>query len=230
MVSMGRKEGSVYSSELCGGTHVGRTGDIGCFFVFNETAVGSGIRRIEAVTGLKALELFRHKDDMLQDTAKALRVGPNEVVKRTSALLDEKRKLEKELVTARQAMVSKGSAMNQANQANQAKKIGEISFLAERVDGIPAKDLRGLADQMKGKLGTGVVALISVTDDKVGLVVGVTTDLTSHLDAINLVRAGAEILGGKGGGGRRDLAQAGGPNTKAVDQAIEAIEQLLNEQ
>ena len=116
------------------------------------------------------------------------------------------------------------------NQANQAKKIGEISFLAERVDGIPAKDLRGLADQMKGKLGTGVVALISVTDDKVGLVVGVTTDLTSHLDAINLVRAGAEILGGKGGGGRRDLAQAGGPNTKAVDQAIEAIEQLLNEQ
>ena len=200
--------------------------EIGCFFVFNETAVGSGIRRIEAVTGLKALELFRHKDDMLQDTAKALRVGPNEVVKRIAALLDEKRKLEKELVTARQAMVSKGSAMNQANQA---KRIGEISFLAERVDGIPAKDLRGLADQMKGKLGTGVVALISVTDDKVGLVVGVTTDLTSDLDAINLVRAGAEILGGKGGGGRPDLAQAGGPNTKAVDQAIEAIEQLLNE-
>ena len=226
VVSMGHKENSVYSSELCGGTHVGRTGDIGCFFVFNETAVGSGIRRIEAVTGLKALELLQHKDNMLQDTAKALRVGPNEVVKRISVLLDEKRKLEKELVTARQAMVSKSSTMNQENQT---KTIGEISFLAERLDGIPAKDLRGLADQMKGKLGTGVVALISVTDDKVGLVVGVSTDLTSRLDAIDLVRAGAEILGGKGGGGRRDLAQAGGPNTKAVDEAIEAIEQLLNE-
>jgi alanyl-tRNA synthetase len=226
VVSMGRHDGSTYSSELCGGTHVERTGDIGCLVISNETAVGSGVRRIEAVTGLKSLEVFQQTETILQETAKTLRVAPNDIVDRISALVDEKKKLEKDLASARQEIVRKGSANNQTNQM---RTIGDIRFLWERVDGIPPKDLRGLVDQMKGKLGSGVVALISVTDDKVGLVVGVTTDLTSQLDAIELVRIGAGMLGGKGGGGRADLAQAGGPNIKAVDKAIEAIEQLLNE-
>ena len=226
VVSMGPLQESAYSSELCGGTHVSRTGDIGCFFVINETAVGSGIRRIEAVTGFKALELFHSNEIILQNTAKTLRVGTHEISDRVVALINEKKNLEKELTTSRQKMVLTGS---NTNTHTQTKKIGDINFLSERIDEIPAKDLRGLVDEMKKKLGSGIVALISVTDEKVGLVIGVTEDLTSRFDAIALARAGAEKLGGKGGGGRPDLAQAGGSNAQAIDKALAAIEELVRE-
>jgi len=224
VVTMGHKDEDPYSRELCGGTHVERTGDIGSLFIFNETAVGSGIRRIEAVTGLEAVELFQQKEVLLRHTADALRVGPADINDRVHALLDEKRKLEKELAAARQAGLGSGSGENSENKP---KRIGDTNFLAQQIDGIPPKELRGLADQMKQKIGSGVVALLSVTDGKVGLVIGVTEDLTKRYDAVEFVRKGATILGGQGGGGRRDLAQAGGPNVEATGKTLGALEELL---
>ncbi|MEE2694327.1 MAG: alanine--tRNA ligase [Pseudomonadota bacterium] len=224
VVTIGHEREGAYSKELCGGTHVQRTGDIGSMFISNETAVGSGIRRIEAVTGLQAIELFQQKDALLRQTAEALRVGTSDIDERVHSLLDEKRKLEKELAAARQAGLGSGS---DGNPESKPKRIGEIDFLAQQIDGVPPKELRGLADQMKHKIGSGVVALLSVTDGKVGLVVGVTEDLTTRYNAVELVRRGATILGGQGGGGRPDLAQAGGSNIEATGKTLEALEQLL---
>ncbi|MBT06490.1 MAG: alanine--tRNA ligase [Rhodospirillaceae bacterium] len=224
VVTIGHEDEDHYSRELCGGTHVERTGDIGSLFIFNETAVGSGIRRIEAVTGLEAIELFQQKDALLRRTADALRVGTADIDERVHTLLDEKRKLEKNLAVARQAGLGSGSGRNSESKP---KRIGDTDFLAQQIDGIPPKELRGLADQMKKRIGSGIIVLLSVTDGKVGLVIGVTEDLTGRYDAVEFVRKGAAILGGKGGGGRRDLAQAGGPNVDATGKTLEALEDLL---
>ncbi len=224
VVTIGHEDEDHYSRELCGGTHVERTGDIGSLFIFNETAVGSGIRRIEAVTGLEAIELFQQKDALLRHTADALRVGTADINERVHTLLDEKRKLEKDLAAARQASLGSGSG---GKSESKPKRIGDTDFLAQQIDGIPPKELRGLADNMKQKIGSGVVALVSVTDGKVGLVIGVTEDLTTRYDAVEFVRKGATILGGQGGGGRRDLAQAGGPNVEATGKTLKALEEML---
>ena len=224
VVTIGHEDEDHYSRELCGGTHVERTGDIGSLFIFNETAVGSGIRRIEAVTGLEAIELFQQKDALLRHTADALRVGTADINERVHTLLDEKRKLEKDLAAARQAGLRSGSG---GNLQSTPKRIGDTAFLARQIDGIPPKELRGLADKMKQEIGSGVVALLSATDGKVGLVIGVTEDLTTRYDAVEFVRKGATILGGQGGGGRRDLAQAGGPNVEATGKTLEALEKML---
>mgnify|MGYP001412918433 CR=1 FL=1 len=224
VVSIGKADKEPYSNELCGGTHVIRTGDIGSFFIINETAVAAGIRRVEAVTGFKALELFHQKEDAIRELAATLRVGQTDVPERVSALLDEKKRLEGELNAARQAILERDLP---AGREDKVRIIGNANFSSERIDGVPPKDLRGLADQMKTRLKSGVVALVSVTEGKVGLVVGVTSDLTDDIDAVELVRAGAVVLGGKGGGGRRDLAQAGGPNIEAVDEAIAELERVL---
>ena len=186
--------------------------------------MGSGIRRIEAVTGLEAIELFQQKDALLRHTADALRVGTADINERVHTLLDEKRKLEKDLAAARQAGLRSGSG---GNLQSTPKRIGDTAFLARQIDGIPPKELRGLADKMKQEIGSGVVALLSATDGKVGLVIGVTEDLTTRYDAVEFVRKGATILGGQGGGGRRDLAQAGGPNVEATGKTLEALEEML---
>jgi alanyl-tRNA synthetase len=210
-----------YSVELCGGTHVRRTGDIGLFKIVSEGAVAAGVRRIEALTGEAARTHLLEEERLLRESAAALRATPAELPGRIQALLDDRRKLERELSEARQALVSGGGGKSAA------KEINGVQVAARRLDGVPAGDLRGMVDGMKKELGSGVAALVSVTDGKVAIAVGVTSDLTARVNAVELVRAGAAAVGGKGGGGRPDMAQAGGPDAAQADRALQAIEQAL---
>ena len=223
VVSMGGGAGAPYSVELCGGTHVGRTGDIGLFKIVSEGAVASGVRRIEALTGAAALEYVNTLELGLRETAKALKSAPAEAASRAAVLIGERKRLEKELAEARRAMAVGGPAEIGAD----VQDIGGIRFSGRRLDGIPAKELRGMADEAKRSLGSGVVAIASVTDGKAAIVVGVSDDLTGRCNAVDLVRVAATVVGGKGGGGRPDMAQAGGPEGAKADAAIAAIAQSL---
>jgi alanyl-tRNA synthetase len=215
----------VYSMELCGGTHVKRAGDIGMLKIVSESAVGAGIRRIEAVTGEGALAYLREQERLTREAADALRVTPGELPARTAALVEERKKLEKEVGDLRRQLAMGGGSAK--DDASAAKKIGNISFASRVMQDLPAKDLKPMADALKAKLGSGVVALVGVFEGKVSLVVGVTDDLTSKVNAVDLARTGAEALGGKGGGGRPDMAQAGGTDPAKTAQAMEAIESAL---
>ncbi len=209
VVMMGsRASGRPFSTELCGGTHVRRTGDIGLFKIVSESAVGAGIRRIEAVTGSAALEYVAREEASLRELAQMLRAGPEELPRRVASLLEDRRKLERELAEARRALATGGG--NGAGDV--CREIAGVRYSPKLLDGVPARDLKSLADELKKKLGSGVVALISTADGKASLVVGVTDDLKERLSAIDLVRAGSAAVGGKGGGGRPDMAQAGGPD------------------
>ncbi len=220
VVAMGAmSDAQVYSTELCGGTHVRRTGDIGVFKIVAETAVASGVRRIEALTGAAALEYLNRRDGMVREAAQRLKVAPADITTRIEVLLDERRQFERELQQSRQKLASGGDG-----GGPEAKDIDGVRFLGQRLDGVPAKELRGLVDAAKLKLGSGVVAFIAVNEGKAALTVGVTDDLTGRISAIDLVRIGAGAVGGKGGGGRPDMAQAGGPDGAAADRAISAIE------
>ena len=229
VVSMGRTKESgghqPYSTELCGGTHAGRTGDIGMFKILSEGAVAAGVRRIEAVTGLAAEQFITRQENALVETAAILKVTPDKVAERVENLVTDYRKLEKELAEVRRELATGGGGGGQS----EVKDIGGIKFSGKTLDGVPAKDLKSLVDDIKGQIGSGVVALISANDGKASLVVGVTEDLTGQLDAVQLVRAGSEAVGGKGGGGRPDMAQAGGPDGSKADAALAAIEQALAE-
>jgi alanyl-tRNA synthetase len=215
----------VYSMELCGGTHVRRAGDIGMMKIISESAVGAGIRRIEAVTGEGALAYLREQERLSREAADALRVTPGEVPARAAALVEERKKLEKEVSDLRRQMAMGGGGSSKDEAPS--KKIGNISFASRVLQDLPAKDLKPMADALKQKLGSGVVALAGVFEGKVSLVVGVTDDLTSKVNAVDLARTGAEALGGKGGGGRPDMAQAGGTDPAKTGQAMEAIESAL---
>jgi alanyl-tRNA synthetase len=219
VVTMG-EAGAPFSVELCGGTHVGRTGDIGLFKIVSEGAVGSGVRRIEALTGEGALAHVNRQEQALRDAAGALKTAPAELADRIASLLDERKKLERELTEARRALATGGGG----GGAAEVKDVAGVSLIARQLDGVPAKELRGMADSMKKELGSGVVAVVAVADGKAAVVVGVTADLTDRLDAVALVRTASEALGGKGGGGRADLAQAGGPDAAAAPAALAAIE------
>src|SRR5215472_10122508 len=212
-----------WSVELCGGTHVKRTGDIGLITLTSESAVASGVRRIEALTGRHAR---KHANDtmVLAKTAAAeLRTSLEDVPARISALMDERKKLERELSDARKKLAMGGGASNGA-AANGVREVGNVKLMARAVEGIEMKDLKSLADDGKKQLGSGVVAIVGVTEDgKAGVVVGVTADLTARFNAVNLVRVASEALGGKGGGGRPDMAQAGGPDGGKANAALEAI-------
>ncbi|MCK4940408.1 MAG: alanine--tRNA ligase, partial [Rhodospirillaceae bacterium] len=185
-----------FSVELCGGTHVKRTGDIGLLKVVSEGAVASGVRRIEALTGAAAVEYMEAQEETLARAAKFLKAKPTDVPERVSQLIDERKKLEREVTELRKKLASGGS-----DGGGETKDIGGITFAARLLDDIPAKELKGMADDIKKQIKSGVVALISVTDGKASLVVGVTDDLTDKLNAVDLVRLGSEIVGGKGGGG-----------------------------
>ncbi len=223
VVSMGLPvDDQTYSTELCGGTHVRRTGDIGAFKIISESAVAAGVRRIEALTGQTALNYLNERDLLLQSTAVALRTTPLEVMDRVASLMEERRKLERELQQARQTIASGGGT-----DSPSARAIAGIQFLGQCLDGVPAKELRGMVDAAKQKLGSGVVAFVAVNDGKASLTVGVTEDLSERFDAVSLVRDGAAAVGGKGGGGRPDMAQAGGPDGAAAEKAIAAIEQSI---
>ena len=225
VVSMGGGAEGAYSVELCGGTHVARTGDIGLFKIVGESAVAAGVRRVEAVTGEGALAWVGERARALSEAAALLRTAPGEVPGRVAALLDERRKLERALAESRRALAAgEGGAAAPA-----AKTIAGVAFAGRVLDGAPARELRGVADGMKRAIGSGVVAAASNAGGKGAVVVGVTDDLTGRFDSVALARAAARALGGKGGGGRRDLAQAGGPDGSAAAAAIAAVEAALGE-
>jgi alanyl-tRNA synthetase len=222
VVAMGGRGPERFSVELCGGTHVRRTGDIGVFKIVSESAVASGVRRIEAVTGEAALDHFAGQERLLQDAAAALKAAVADVPARVAQLVEERRRLERELSEARRKLATGGGGAEAAAPA--AKDVAGVRFAARKVEGIAAKDLKPLADALKKQIGSGVVAVVGVEDGKASLVVGVTDDLTQRFDAVELVRLGSAALGGKGGGGRPDMAQAGGPDPAKADAALAAIE------
>jgi len=218
----GREDGRIYSTELCGGTHVARTGDIGFFKIVSEGAVGAGLRRIEALTGGAAVDYVADHEALLARAAAALKIPTPDLPERVSALLDERRRLERDIAELRRSFAAGGR-----EPAEEAKSIGGIKFTGRVIENVAPKDLKPLADTLKQRIGSGVVALASVAEGRASLVVGVTDDLTGRISAIDLVRAGSEALGGKGGGGRPDMAQAGGPEGGRIDAALAAIEAAL---
>ncbi len=233
VVGMGAAEGEPrpYSVELCGGTHVRRTGDIGMFKIVGEGSIASGVRRIEALTGAAAEAYLAHQEDLLRQAATALRTGPAELPTRLARLIDEHRRLERELADARRALAMGGeraaAAQNGGAPAVPGRQIGDVALDARIVDDVPGRELRSLADDLKRRLGSGIVAVVSRAEGKAAIVVGVTADLTGRFDAVELVRLGAEALGGTGGGGRPDMAQAGGPEGGRAAAALAAVETAI---
>ena len=219
--------GGHYSVELCGGTHVNRLGDIGLFAITQEMAVASGVRRIEAMTGHAARHYLKEQEGMLGDIAGILKAGQKDLSNRIAGLLDEKKRLERELAEAKKTLALGGGQMIDTDTQDDITEINGTKFLGKIVQGLPAKELRGLVDEGKKQIDSGVVVFIGIDEGKVGIAVGVTKDLTERFDAVSLVRLGADKLGGKGGGGRPDMAQAGGSNTDAAPEALDAIKASL---
>jgi alanyl-tRNA synthetase len=245
VVSMGANEDDsterAYSIELCGGTHVSRTGDIGLISIVGESAVAAGVRRIEARTREAARRLLTADSRAYADLAALLRAPPEEASQRLEALIDDKRRLERELAEAKRKLalggqgaitvqaVGSSDGMSQALSGSSAK-VFDIPFIYRTTHGLDAKDLRPLADDFKTTLGSGVVAIAnSSPDGKASLVVAVTPDYSDRISAVDLVRAGAQALGGKGGGGRPDMAQAGGPDGSKLEESLKAVQTKLAE-
>jgi alanyl-tRNA synthetase len=227
VLSMGHDLGvgaKPYSVELCGGTHVHRLGDIQLFTILAESAVAAGVRRIEALTSEGARRYLESQAEAAREAAAVLKTGPAELPARIAALVEERRRLERELSEAKKALALSGGPKAGGDSHTD---IAGVKAVLRVVEDVAAKDLKALADEAKSKLGSGVVAFVTVADGKASLVVGVTPDLTQRISAVDLVRAGAEALGGKGGGGRPDMAQAGGPDGARAKDALAAIEQRL---
>jgi alanyl-tRNA synthetase len=224
VVAMGEGGNALgWSVELCGGTHVRRTGDIGLVAVMSEAGVAAGVRRIEAITGEAARRQLAADSRTQHETAALMKVPVGELDARVAGLLDERRRLERELAEAKKKLAMGGGTAT-AGELGTIRTVGDVKLMARAVDGIDVRDLKSLADEGKKQVGSGIVALVSVNDEgKAGLVVGVTPDLTGRFNAVDLVRRGAEALGGKGGGGRPDMAQAGGPDGSRAAAALEAI-------
>ena len=212
-----------YSIELCGGTHVGRTGDIALIKITGQSSVAAGVRRIEAVTGAKALEYVRAEEKALHKAAGLLKSLPEDLPKRLAQLLNERRDLEREVSKLRKQVAMGGNAAS----GQDTETINGTGFIGRVVNDVPPRDLRALVDESKEKLGSGVVVFAANNDGKAALAVGVSQDLTDRMSAVDLVRIGSAALGGKGGGGRADFAQAGGPDGASAQKAIEAIKQSL---
>ena len=223
VLSMGSEDGAPYSVELCGGTHVARTGDIGFFKIVAEGALAAGVRRIEALTGDAALEYVAERERALAAAAAALKVSPAEVPERLAALLVERKRLERELALARRKLAAGGAGTGPV-----AREVAGVRFAARTVADVPARELKALVDDLKDG-GSGVYAIVGLGDGKASLVVGVTADLTDRFDAVSLTRLGVAALGGSGGGGRPDMAQGGGPNPDGAAAALQAIEAALAE-
>jgi alanyl-tRNA synthetase len=224
VLSMGKSDERNYSVELCGGTHVRATGDIAIFKIISESAVSSGVRRIEALTGEAARLWLSDREDRLRQSAAALKTTPEEVPARIAALVEQSRKLERELAEAKKALALGGGG---SAQAAGPEKVGAVNFLGQIIEGLDPKELRGLVDQNKTALGSGVSAVLAVVEGRATIAVGVTDDLKDSISAVELVRAGVETLGGKGGGGRPDMAQGGGPDGDKATAAIEAVKAIL---
>jgi alanyl-tRNA synthetase len=222
VVAMGAGEGNrpAYSIELCGGTHVRRTGDIGLLRIVSESAVSAGVRRIEAVTGEGALAAIAEVERRLAEIGAALKAGPAEVADRVAALLEDRRRLER-TVSELQHKLATGAG------AQEIEEIGGVRFAARNLGEVPAKDLKSLAEAIGKQLEGGVVALVSTAEGKASIVVGVTGERASKFNAVDLVRAASAAVGGKGGGGRPDMAQAGGPDGAMADAALDAVRARL---
>ena len=230
VVAMGEGSGNTlgWSIELCGGTHVKRTGDIGLINGVTDSGVAAGVRRLEALTGRLARKAADKQVQIAKAAAAELKVPLEDMPARIVLLLDERKKLERELTDARKKLAMGGGG-KAAGEASDMRSVGDVKLLARAVSGIELKDLRSLADEGKRQVGSGVVAIVGLSaDGKAGLVVGVTADLTSRFNAVDLVKKGAEVLGGKGGGGRPDMAQAGGPDGSKAEDALKAIEAALS--
>jgi alanyl-tRNA synthetase len=224
VLSMGRLSEKHYSVELCGGTHVSATGDIALFKIIGESAVSSGVRRIEALTGEGALAWLNGRDQRLKEAAASLKASPDEVPARVAALVDNARRLERELAEAKKAL-----AMGGGGKAAEAgpEQVGGHAFLGQVVEGLDPKGLRGEVDGMKHRLGSGVAALVAINEGRASVAVGVTDDLVGQVSAVDLVKAAVAALGGQGGGGRPDMAQGGGPEGSRANEALEAVREEL---
>ena len=215
-----------WSVELCGGTHVRRTGDIGLISVVGESGVAAGVRRIEALTGTAARKAAHHVGEIAKTAAAELKVSVEDLPSRLAQVVDERRKFERELSEAKKKLAMGGGARSEG--ADGVRMVGDVKLMARSVSGIDIKDLKSLADEGKKQLGSGVVALVATSEDgKASVVVGVTPDLVARISAVDLVRKASAVLGGKGGGGKPDMAQAGGPDGSKADAALAAIAAAL---
>jgi len=221
----GDKANRPYSVELCGGTHVGSTGDIGLVRILSEGAVAAGVRRLEALTGEAARHHLDEQDRRLKAVAATLKVGPADVLARVESLVEERKKLERELADARKKLAMGGGS---ASETGAAEQVAGVGFMGKAVSGVAPKDLKSLADEGKKSLGSGVVVLVGDTEGKASVVVAVTEDLTSRFSAVDLVRVASAALGGQGGGGRPDMAQAGGPDASKAMEAISAVKTAMS--
>ena len=225
VLSMGREDDArFFSVELCGGTHVGATGDIALLKIIGESAVSSGVRRIEALTGEGALAWLNHRDARLREAAAGLKASPDEVPGRIAALVENSRKLERELAEAKKALAMGGGGKAEAAGPEQ---VGGHAFLGQVVEGLDPKGLRGEVDSMKQRLGSGVAALVAVNEGRGSVAVGVTDDLSGTISAVDLVKMAVAALGGQGGGGRPDMAQGGGPDGAKANEALQAVRDAL---
>lgn len=224
VLTMGKSDDDFVSRELCGGTHVAATGDIGSFKIVYETAVAAGVRRIEAVAGMSAVKFYREQGDILAKVAEKAKSAIPDLAQRVEALVDSKKAMEKELADMRKKLATGGGA---GASCDDFKKLGDIAFMGKIVEGVPANELKPLVDTLKRKIVSGVVAVLAKNDGKLSIVVGVTNDLTAKVDAVALVKAAAEAAGGKGGGGRADMAQAGSPDEARAGDALVMIEKML---
>jgi alanyl-tRNA synthetase len=224
VLSMGSADDGSYSVELCGGTHVAALGDIQLFKITSESAVAAGVRRIEALTGEAARLWLTGREDRLKETAAALKAAPEDVPARVAGLLDDRRRLERELAEAKKALATGGGGKTEAA----AEQIGGHGFIGQVLEGLDPKALRGLVDEAKARLGSGVVALVAVDDGRATVAIGVTDDLTSSRNAVDLVRKAVAAVGGQGGGGRPDMAQGGGPDGAKAAEALAAVRDALS--
>jgi alanyl-tRNA synthetase len=222
VVSMGESD---FSLELCGGTHVCRTGDIGLFKIIAEYGISSGIRRIEAVTGIGAEQYVRELQKQIQNLGQFLKVSPDHVAERINTLFEDRKNLEHEVKALKQKLATAGGSGKASDAPTET--IGKAAFIHKHFEGMSPKDLKPIADELKKQIKSGIIFVTATNEDKVSLVVGVTNDLTDTFDAIELVRAAAEQVGGQSGGGRPDMAQAGGSNAQDIPLATQALKTLI---
>ena len=213
----------VFSRELCGGTHVKATGDIGYFNIIGETAVAAGIRRIEFMTGNSAEKFVQDEEDKLHRISHALKTNVNDLENRINQLLEEKKKLETDIFNLKKFFVSNKTADNK----EKIEEVNGIKFVAKKLENIPAKELKAFIDEIKQQIGSGVIALFSNNEGKVSAFIGVTDDLTEKYSANVMVKTIAPFIGANGGGGRPDLAQTGGSDITKLDEAISALKQII---
>jgi alanyl-tRNA synthetase len=223
VLSMGIEEDDSYSVELCGGTHVNALGDIQLFKITSESAVAAGVRRIEALTGEAARKWLTDREDRLKEAAAALKASPEEVPARVASLVEDRRRLERELAEAKKALALGGGQKESAGP----EQVGGHGFIGQVLEGMDPKGLRGLVDEAKQRVGSGVVALVTVNDGRATVAVGVTGDLAGSRNAVDLVRKAVEAVGGQGGGGRPDMAQGGGPDGSKAADAVQAVRDAL---